>query len=140
MRKISKILLISIVMIMIINCFSTESSAFSFDRFFWFNRTEESGESNFDVEAFEQTTASTSVGEKANKALSEVIGIVKIIATAIAISVLTIIACKYMIAAPGDRADIKKNAIPFVIGAVVVFGASGILGIIIDIASTITIS
>ena len=33
-------------------------------------------------------------------------------------------------AAPGDRADIKKYAMNYVIGAMILFGAAGILGIV----------
>ena len=35
-----------------------------------------------------------------------------------------------MMAAPGDRADIKKHAVVYVVGAVVLFASTGILSII----------
>jgi signal peptidase I len=48
----------------------------------------------------------------------------------IALIVLTVIGIKYMVSSAGDRADIKKNAIPYLIGAVVMLSAAGIIDII----------
>ena len=49
---------------------------------------------------------------------------------------LVVLAIKYMSAAPGDKADIKKHAVVYVTGAVVLFGSAGILSIIEKFAST----
>ncbi len=54
----------------------------------------------------------------------------KIICISIAVVILLIISMKYMISAPADRADIKKHAIPYVIGSVILFSTSGIIQII----------
>lgn len=62
--------------------------------------------------------------------ISSVLSVVRIVAAAIALVILMIIGCKYIIASAGDRADIKKYAVNYVIGAVILFGASGIFGII----------
>lgn len=91
---------------------------------------------NFDVNAFENASG-TEAGKKVETALGQVAGVVRIIGTGISIIVIVVIACKYMIASAGDRAEIKKNAIPFVVGAIVLFGASGIFEIIVDFASGI---
>jgi hypothetical protein len=42
-----------------------------------------------------------------------------------------------MMSAPGDRADIKKHSINFVIGAFILFGLQFILGIIAKFAEQI---
>lgn len=78
----------------------------------------------------ENHTDSTGAAEKVNKMSATVITAIRIAATCVAIVMLLVLAMKYMIAAPGEKADIKKSAIPYVIGAVVLFGAVGILGII----------
>lgn len=70
------------------------------------------------------------------KIVTSIINIVKIVATGVAIIMLTVLAIKYMSAAPGDKADIKKHAVVYVVGAVVLFGAAGILQIIEAFAST----
>ncbi len=92
---------------------------------------------NFNINAFEGGKAPSDVNAIVDNSLGTMIGIVRIIGVTIAIVILLVIACKYMIASPGDRADIKKNAIPFVIGAFVLFGATGLLGIIIDFSKAI---
>ena len=62
--------------------------------------------------------------------LSDILAIVRTAGVAIAVVILLVIGTKYMIASAGDRADIKKYAIKYIIGAVILFGASGILTII----------
>lgn len=59
-----------------------------------------------------------------------VITITRIVAAGIAIIMISVLAMKYMTAAPSEKADIKKHAIPFVVGAIIMFSVSGILGII----------
>ena len=58
--------------------------------------------------------------------ISAVLQIVRTVGMVVAVAILMVIACKYMIASAGDRADIKKYAITYVIGAIILFGASGI--------------
>ncbi len=43
---------------------------------------------------------------------------------------LLVVAMKYMTAAPGEKADIKKSAVAYVVGAITLFAVTGILGII----------
>lgn len=62
--------------------------------------------------------------------LGSVLNVIRIVGAAIAIAILLIIATKYIIASAGDRADIKKYAVNYVIGALIFLGASGILTII----------
>ena len=66
-----------------------------------------------------------------------VIGVVRVVCVTIAIVMLLVIAAKYMISAPGDRADIKKHAVAYVIGAVILFGSSAILGVLVDVANQV---
>jgi hypothetical protein len=50
---------------------------------------------------------------------------------------LLTVAMKYMSAAPGDKADIKKSAVAYVVGAIVLFAVTGILTIIEQFAVVI---
>ena len=77
---------------------------------------------------------STSASSKATSLLTTIIVGVKIAAVTVAIVMLLAVAMKYMSSAPGDRAEIKKHAVPFVVGAFVLFGASGILTLIQEIS------
>lgn len=51
---------------------------------------------------------------------------------------LIVLAMKYMVAAPGDKADIKKHAIVYVVGAIVLFATTQILEIIAKFAGNIS--
>lgn len=74
------------------------------------------------------------LGDKATEMSQNIIGtilsVIRTVAAAIAVVILIVIACKYIIASAGDRADIKKYAINYIIGAVILFGASGILTLV----------
>lgn len=72
----------------------------------------------------------TDLNNKVTNIIGSILHITRIIGTGIALIMLTVVAMKYMISAPGDRAEIKKHAIPFVVGALVLFGSTQILGII----------
>lgn len=64
--------------------------------------------------------------------------IVRTVSVAIAIVMLLVIGMKYMIASPGDRADIKKHAVAYVIGAFILFGVSGILTMLLTFGQQIS--
>lgn len=77
--------------------------------------------------------ASTSL----QKIIGAAITIVQVVGSGVAIIMLVILAIKYISAAPGDKAEIKKHAVVYVIGAIVLFAASGILGIVKNFAGNI---
>lgn len=79
----------------------------------------------------------TTLNSKAQSIVGAIIAVTRIIAVGVAIVMLLTIAMKYMMAAPGDRADIKKHAVVYVVGAIVLFAASGILQIIQSFAKNI---
>lgn len=74
---------------------------------------------------------------KVNDIVTTVITIARVVGVAVAIVMLLVVAMKYMTAAPGEKADIKKSAVVYVVGAVVLFAVTGILGIINSFASNI---
>ena len=55
---------------------------------------------------------------------------VRIVGMVIAVVMLAVIGSKYMMAAPSDRADLKKYIPRYVIGAMVLFSASAIVSIV----------
>lgn len=83
----------------------------------------------------EQTTSASS---KVTTVISVIITIIRIVGVTVAIVMLLAIAMKYMTAAAGEKAEIKKSAVQYVVGAVVLFGAVGILGIVNDFAKNIS--
>lgn len=66
-----------------------------------------------------------------------VITIARVISMGVAITMLIVLAIKYMSSAPGDKATIKKSAVTYVVGAIVMFASYGILTIIQQFAKGI---
>ena len=66
--------------------------------------------------------------------MSNILGIVTVICYAAAVIMLLYLGVKYITASPEGKAEIKKSAIHYVIGAVLVFAAGTVLNIIKNIA------
>jgi len=120
-KKIIKILSIVLMTIFVCNIFCTVHAA---------------GGAYKSAAAFDGT-APNSVLSVAKTFAENVIVILRIVGIALAMGILLIIAMKYMSAAPSERASIKKSSIMYVIGAIVVFAAAGILGIIQNFANNL---
>ena len=97
---------------------------------------------NFDVDVFKTSGEEdlTNVKNFVNNTSATIITTMRIVCVTIAIVILLVIAMKYMTSAPGDRADIKKHAVHYVISALILFGVTGILTIISEFAKAISAS
>ena len=73
---------------------------------------------------------SSNVSDSAKTVGGMVLGAVQAIGMSVAIIILIVLGIKYMSAAPNDRAEIKKHAVVYVVGAVLLFAASTLVGII----------
>jgi len=89
------------------------------------------------VKTWANTTASNSAVSSTQSIVGGVIAALRIVCMGVAITMLLVLAMKYMSAAPSEKADIKKHAVVYVVGAVVMFAASGLLTIIGNFASSI---
>ena len=87
---------------------------------------------------FSNAVDNTGASGTVSTIIGSIITIVQIIGVGVAIIMLIVLAIKYISAAPGDKADIKKHAVVYVVGAIVLFAASGILGIIKQFAAAFT--
>lgn len=72
----------------------------------------------------------TSAAKSATSFGQKIIGAIQVIGVGIAVIMLLYIAIKYMIAAPSEKAEYKKTAISFSIGAVILFASTAILEVI----------
>ena len=72
----------------------------------------------------------TSVTDTEKKALDSVLSIVQVIGISVATIMLIVLGIKYIVASASERAEIKKHAVVFVTGAILMFGASAIVTII----------
>ena len=121
MKKITAILVITVLCLIMLNCMSGAVFA-----------------SNFNLTAFDQEPAEAAGAKNlVNNTAVTAISIMRIICVTIAIVILLTISMKYMMSAPGDRADIKKHAVHYVIGAFILFAVTGILGILNNFAEQI---
>ena len=83
-----------------------------------------------DSTGYNPSGTQSATSDKAGNIMNSIIGVVQVIGIAIAVIMLIFVAIKYLTSAPNDKAEIKKHAVVYVVGAIVLFGASGILGII----------
>ncbi len=74
----------------------------------------------------EESDASKAVNDAANI----ILGIVQVVAVAVAVIMLVVLAIKYISASPEGKAEIKKSAMLYIVGAVLLFAATGILEIL----------
>lgn len=87
------------------------------------------------VEKTESTSDPSGTNDKVSSTVSVIITATRIIGVCVAVVMLLVVAMKYMTSAPGDKAEIKKSAVVYVVGALVLFGAVGILTIIGNFAT-----
>ena len=72
-----------------------------------------------------------------NTLIGAAITIVQVVGSGVAVVMLIVLAIKYISAAPSDKAEIKKHAVVYVVGAIVLFAASGILGIVKQFSNSV---
>lgn len=90
------------------------------------------------VTQFDNKGDKTGASSSIQSIIGAFITIVQVVGTGVAIIMLVVLAIKYISAAPSDKAEIKKHAVVYVVGAIVLFAASGILGIIKNFAGNIS--
>ena len=76
------------------------------------------------------------VGTAAGNVVGAITQIIRIVGTGIALIMITYVAIKYMSAAPEEKAEFKKSAVGFIVGAVVLFAGTNLVKIIADFATT----
>lgn len=92
-----------------------------------------------DPPGYSQMKDITNVGgtTKLVSAGNKILGVVYAFGVVLSIGTLAVIGIKYMMSSPSEKADIKSRAMPFVIGAVIMFCAVNILQLISKIAEWI---
>ena len=76
----------------------------------------------------DNVTQFDSIGKK-------IIGALKAIGTIIAVAILIVLGIKYMMGSAEEKAEYKKTMIPYLIGAVLIFAAPYIAGVIYTFAN-----
>ncbi|MCI8965143.1 MAG: hypothetical protein HFJ43_02135 [Clostridia bacterium] len=65
------------------------------------------------------------------------IGLAQIIGVGVASVMLIVLAIKYIVSSPEDKAEIKKHAVVYVVGAIFIFAASSIIELLKLLSSNI---
>lgn len=119
-RKVIKVISILLMILMVVTMLSTSVFADSWD--------------SFDTTMFDGKGDQSGAKDSATNIIGAIINIVQVIGMGVAIIMLIVMAIKYISAAPSEKAEIKKGVTIYVVGAIVLFAASGILGIIKNFA------
>lgn len=125
MAKLMKVMTVVLLAVMVVASIATSVNALTFDQ---------AGDTSTVTNAAQDTSGAA---DSINRIVGSVLTIVQVIGCGVAVIMLIVLAIKYISAAPGDKADIKKHAVVYVVGAVVLFAASGILQIVKNFAGNI---
>lgn len=71
---------------------------------------------------------------KIGKVINAIVKLIQVAGSGISVIVVTMLGIKYMMASANEKADIKKQAVPVIIGCVLLFAGANIAGIIADLA------
>ena len=80
-----------------------------------------------------QTNDLTKVG-------NNIVTIIQVVGIVIAVIVLLVIGIKYMMGSASEKAEYKKTMIPYLVGAILIFGASAITKVVVGIGQGIKVS
>ena len=80
-------------------------------------------------------TTGTNATNTATEFGNEILGILQTVGILLSVGVLMVLGIKYMMGSAEEKAEYKKTFIPFIIGAVLVFAASALAGVLFDWAN-----
>lgn len=70
---------------------------------------------------------------------NQIIGIITTIGVVVAVVVLLVLGIKYMMGSASEKAEYKKTMIPYLVGAILIFGASAITKVVVALGSNIEV-
>ena len=115
-------IIVTIMMIMLITVFASQVVLAGYDP-----ATEDLG-------TMFNGTDTSGASQAAGNIIGMIINIAQVIGTGVAIIMLIVLAIQYIAASPEGKAEIKKNSTVYIVGAVILFAASGLLGIVRNFA------
>ncbi len=66
---------------------------------------------------------------------NQILGTIQTVGVLIAVGILMVLGIKYMMGSAEEKASYKKTMMPYIVGAVLLFGASAFAGIVYDFAT-----
>ena len=124
-RIITRFIIILLVVLIFLAIFNLDSLAVNLDSV---------TEAMQNVTQFNQED----VNSNAAKTLNSGIGIIQYAGSGIAIIAVSILGIKYVLASPSDKAEVKKEIFPMLIGAILLFGAVNVVSLIIKFTNGAT--
>ena len=76
--------------------------------------------------------------EDVTKIGNQLIGIITTVGVVVAVIILLVLGIKYMMGSASEKAEYKKTMIPYLVGAILIFGASAITKVVVGLAQGIT--
>lgn len=68
---------------------------------------------------------------------NSIIAVVRIVGVVVAVVILLVLGIKYMMGSAEEKADYKKSMIPYIVGAVLIFASTAIVGVVYDMANAL---
>lgn len=68
---------------------------------------------------------------------NQIIGIITTVGVVVAVVVLLVLGIKYMMGSASEKAEYKKTMIPYLVGAILIFGASAITKVVVSLGANI---
>ena len=88
----------------------------------------------FDASTYQPSSTTDATGASKIQDLGNVIiSVIRTVGTIISVAILSIIGIKYMTGSVEEKAEYKKTMLPYVSGAVNLFGITSFIGIIVDL-------
>lgn len=75
--------------------------------------------------------------EKIENVINIVIGLLQVAGTGLALIVITMLGIKYLLASPSEKADVKKQIMPIIIGCILLFGALQLMGAVYEFSQDV---
>ena len=83
----------------------------------------------------DDTVSTSSIGTIGNKILT----IITNVGMVLAVVIVAVLGIKYMMGSTEEKAEYKKTMIPYLVGAILVFGAAAIGKAVVGFASSVTL-
>lgn len=129
-RSLIKVMLVTLVAILLVASIAPILYAAEGDLTMNFSEVDEK-------KITENASDTSGAAKSVNRIIGAILTVVQVVGSGVAVIMLIVLAIKYISAAPSDKAEIKKHAVVYVVGAVVLFAASGIIGIVRNFAGNI---
>ena len=124
MKKLSKIFAVLLILAIAMIAFTTVANATAGDVANIFQKAEESN-----VDTGDMTTVA-----------GNIVNIITWVGIIVAIIVLLVLGIKYMMGSAAEKAEYKKTMIPYLVGAVLIFGASAIVQAVVKMTTMTTVT